>query len=123
MGIALSTDFYELTMAASYLARNMTGQATFSLFVRDLPPERGFLVAAGLDEVVRLLADYRFEADDLTWLATQGFDRATLDAFAALRFTGDVWAIPEGHVVFAERTIDRSDRARCPKHSSSSRSS
>lgn len=97
--MALTTDLYELTMAASYLTRRMTEQATFSLFVRDLPPDRGFLVAAGLDDVLELLTNYAFDDEDLTWLAAYGFDRATLDAFATLRFTGDVWAIPEGHVV------------------------
>jgi nicotinate phosphoribosyltransferase len=105
VGLALTTDLYELTMAASYLARGMTEPATFSLFVRDLPPDRGFLVAAGLDDVMRVLEDYSFDGDDLTWLAEHGFDRAALDAFASLRFTGDVWAIPEGHVVLPNEPL------------------
>jgi nicotinate phosphoribosyltransferase len=105
VGRALTTDLYELTMAASYLARGMTEQATFSLFVRDLPSDRGFLVAAGLDDVLELLTNYAFDDDDLAWLAGQGFDRPTLDAFAALRFTGDVWAIPEGHVVLPNEPL------------------
>ena len=50
MSVAPTTDLYELTMAASYLSRGMTQTATFSLFVRDLPPDRGFLVAAGLSD-------------------------------------------------------------------------
>jgi nicotinate phosphoribosyltransferase len=105
MSVALTTDLYELTMAASYLSRGMTETATFSLFVRDLPPDRGFLVAAGLDGVLRLLEDYAFVDDDLTWLADHGFDRAAIDAFATLRFTGDVWAIPEGHVVLPNEPL------------------
>ncbi len=105
MGRALTTDLYELTMAASYLARGMNEQATFSLFVRDLPPDRGFAIAAGLDDVLELLANYKFDADDLAWLAGQGFDRPTLEAFASLRFTGDVWAIPEGHVVLPNEPL------------------
>jgi nicotinate phosphoribosyltransferase len=92
-------------MAASYLSRGMTETATFSLFVRDLPPDRGFLVAAGLDDVLRILENYAFDTDDLAWLAGQSFDRAALDAFASLRFTGDVWAIPEGHVVFPNEPL------------------
>lgn len=79
-------------MATSYLRREMTEPATFSLFARALPPSRGFLVAAGLDDVLRLLADYGFDDDDLAWLAGQGFDTATLDALRGLRFTGDVLA-------------------------------
>jgi nicotinate phosphoribosyltransferase len=105
VGLALTTDLYELTMAASYLARGMTEQATFSLFVRDLPPDRGFLVAAGLDDVLDVLTNYAFDDDDLSWLGGNGFDRSTLEAFAALRFTGDVWAIPEGHVVLPNEPL------------------
>jgi nicotinate phosphoribosyltransferase len=105
VGRALATDLYQLTMAASYLARGMNERATFSLFVRDLPPDRGFLVAAGLDDVLELLSNYAFDDEDLAWLAGQGFDRSTLDAFAALRFTGDVWAIPEGHVVLPNEPL------------------
>jgi nicotinate phosphoribosyltransferase len=105
VGLALTTDLYELTMAASYLARGMTEEATFSLFVRELPPDRGYVVAAGLDEVLGLLADYAFDDDDLAFLGRQGFDRPTLDAFARVRFTGDVWAIPEGHVVLPNEPL------------------
>lgn len=106
MASALSTDLYELNMAASYLRRGMTGSATFSLFVRQLPPQRGFLVAAGLDSCLAFLEAFRFTADDLDWLRDrQGFDSASLDAFSALRFTGDVWAVPEGRIVFADEPI------------------
>ena len=105
MGRALTTDLYQLTMAASYLARGMTEQATFSLFVRDLPPDRGFLVTAGLDDVLETLTNYEFDDDDLAWLAGEGFDRPTLEAFATLRFTGDVWAIPEGHVALPNEPL------------------
>ena len=105
VGLGLMTDLYELTMASSYLRRGMTEMATFSLFARDLPHNRGFLVAAGLDDVLRLLAEYGFDDSDLTWLAEHGFDAATVDAFASLRFSGDVWAIPEGHVVLADEPL------------------
>jgi nicotinate phosphoribosyltransferase len=99
---ALLTDLYELTMAASYLRRGMTGPATFSLTVRELPPDRGFLVAAGIDDALDFLAALGFEEDDLAYLGdTLGFDRPTLDAFRGLRFTGDVWAVPEGRIVVA----------------------
>ena len=105
VSLALTTDRYELTMAASYLSRGMTQSSTFSLFVRDLPADRGFLVAAGLDDVVGVLEDFAFDRDDLVWLAGQGFDRAALAAFATLRFTGDVWAVPEGRVVFPNEPL------------------
>ncbi len=98
----LLTDLYELNMAASYLRRSMTGQATFSLFVRTLPPGRGFLVAAGLADCLQFLEDFSFTADDLSYLReARGYPEKTLREFARLRFTGDVRAIPEGRVVFA----------------------
>jgi nicotinate phosphoribosyltransferase len=105
MGSALMLDLYELTMASSYLRRAMTAPATFSLFVRRLPPERGFLVAAGLEDVLQFLEEFHFDEEELSYLASQGFDEEELDAFATLRFTGDVWAVPEGTVVFADEPL------------------
>jgi nicotinate phosphoribosyltransferase len=105
MGGALLTDLYELNMAASYLRREMAAEAVFSLFVRELPPTRGFLVAAGLEDVLAYLETFSFTEDDLAYLATIGFDRASLDAFDNLRFTGDVWAVPEGRTVVANEPL------------------
>ncbi len=99
---ALTTDLYELNMAASYLRRGMTAPATFSLFVRSLPPNRGFLVAAGIESCLDLLQDFRFEEEDLSYLRDMlRFTEADLDAFRRLRCTGDVWAIPEGRIALA----------------------
>src|SRR5437764_10397965 len=98
---ALDTDLYELTMAASFLRRGMVGPATFSLFVRSLPPSRGFLVASGVDDALDALASLSFTPDDLDHLGRLGFDDEAVQAFASLRFTGEVWAVPEGTVVFA----------------------
>ncbi|WP_433225614.1 nicotinate phosphoribosyltransferase [Microtetraspora malaysiensis] len=98
----LLTDMYELNMAASYLRRGMTDQAVFSLFVRRLPADRGFLIAAGLEDALRFLEDFSFERKDLDYLRdVQGYGAETLRAFAGMRFTGEVWAVPEGRVVFA----------------------
>jgi nicotinate phosphoribosyltransferase len=98
---ALLTDLYELNMAASYLRRGIDAVATFSLFVRRLPPQRAFLVSAGIDECLDWLEQFRFDEEDLAYARELGFARETLDAFSELRFTGDVWAVPEGHIVFA----------------------
>ena len=96
---ALLTDLYELNMAASYLRRGMTGHATFSLFVRRLPPSRGFIVAAGVESCMDLLESLRFEEEDLAYLRDRlGFTEADLEAFRRFRFTGEVWAIPEGRI-------------------------
>jgi nicotinate phosphoribosyltransferase len=102
---ALVTDLYELNMAASYLRRGMVAPATFSLFVRSLPPQRGFLVAAGLEDCLAYLEALAFTPDDLDWLAQHGFDDRSVDAFSRLRFTGDVAAIEEGRVVLANEPL------------------
>ena len=102
MAGGLLTDLYELNMAASYLRRGMTGLATFSLFVRQLPADRGFLVAAGLEDCLRFLEEFSFTGGDLDYLRReQGYGEDTLRAFGGLRFTGEVWAVPEGRAVFA----------------------
>lgn len=93
-------------MAASYLRRDMTELATFSLFVRDLPASRGFLVCAGLESCLDFLEAFSFEERDLDHLReTLGFDHDTIEAFGKLRFTGDVWAVPEGRVVLAGEPV------------------
>ena len=106
MPSALFTDLYELNMAASYLRRDMHQEATFSLFVRRLPPGRGFLVAAGLEPCLGFLEDLRFEEEELAYLGERlGFDDRTLAAFRDLRFEGDVWAVPEGRVVLPNEPL------------------
>src|SRR5665213_3388690 len=102
---ALLTDLYELNMAASYLLHYMRAPATFSLFVRNLPPSRGFLVAAGAESCCEWLEQFGFEDEDLAYLAYLGFDDATLESFSALHFTGEVVAVPEGRIIFANEPI------------------
>ncbi len=102
---ALLTDLYELNMAASYLRRGMTASATFSLFVRNLPPNRGYLVAAGLDACLDVLETFGFEDEDLAYLRTIGFEDRDIEAFGELRFDGEVWAVPEGRVLFADEPL------------------
>lgn len=101
----LLTDLYELNMAASYLRRDMDGSATFSLYVRGLPKSRGFLVAAGLEACLDFLESFSFTDDELEALGGMGFDDRALADFSTLRFTGDVWAVPEGRVVYSEEPL------------------
>jgi nicotinate phosphoribosyltransferase len=101
----LRTDLYELNMAASYLRRGMDQEATFSLYVRDMPKERGFLVAAGLEDCLSFLESYSFEDDELGYLERIGFDDRALDDFRSVRFDGEVWALPEGRIVHAKEPI------------------
>src|SRR5450759_4435075 len=100
MGDLLLTDLYELRMAASYLRRGMAGLATFSLFVRKLPAGRGFLVAAGLENCLSFLERFAVDRHDRAYMRRiPGFTPADTRALAQLRFTGDVWAVPEGTLV------------------------
>jgi nicotinate phosphoribosyltransferase len=101
----LSTDLYELNMAASYLRRGMNGPATFSLYVRDMPKQRGFLVATGLDDCLRFLGSFAFEEEDLAYLRKIGFDHPAIDDLREVRFRGDVWAVPEGRIVHAKEPV------------------
>ncbi|WP_433087048.1 nicotinate phosphoribosyltransferase [Dactylosporangium sp. CA-052675] len=102
----LCTDLYEVRMAASYLRRGMVGPATFSLFVRRLPAQRGFLVAAGLAEVLEFFESFRFERDEIEYLRQAAvLDERSLAALRDMVFTGDVWAVPEGRLVFGDEPL------------------
>ncbi|MCG3146125.1 MAG: Nicotinate phosphoribosyltransferase pncB2 [Gammaproteobacteria bacterium] len=105
---ALLTDLYQLTMLQTYFERGMRETAVFELFVRRLPPQRNFLIAAGLEQALDYLENLHFADDELRWLAECGhFGRGFIDELAALRFTGDVDAMPEGTVFFPEEPILR----------------
>ncbi len=93
-------------MAASYVREGMHGPATFSLFARKLPRGRSFLVAAGLEDVLNFLRDFRFSEDALSYLdSLDCFDPSFLDVLRSLRFTGRVRAVPEGTVVFPDEPL------------------
>ncbi|GAA3494706.1 nicotinate phosphoribosyltransferase [Streptomyces prasinosporus] len=102
MSDATTTDLYEVTMAMSYLREGMTGPATFSLFVRDLPPGRGFLVAAGLESALDHLSGLHVGPQDVDAFAS-ALHRPPRDLrpLLGLEFTGDVRAVPEGRIVLA----------------------
>ncbi|MDQ3641603.1 MAG: nicotinate phosphoribosyltransferase [Actinomycetota bacterium] len=104
---ALLTDLYELTMVAAYVAEGMSERpATFSLFVRTLPAQRSYLVAAGLEAVLDHLETFHFNDEDLGVLVGLGlFDRWFLDYLGQLRFRGSVRAVGEGSIIFAEEPV------------------
>ncbi len=107
-GSFLLTDLYQLNMMQAYLDHGMTEEAVFELFVRKLPARRGFLMAAGLEQALDFLEDLRVAPDELEWLADSGrFGKDFLDYLAGLRFTGEVDAVPEGTVFFANEPILR----------------
>src|SRR4051794_36261335 len=100
----LMTDLYQLTMAAGYFTNDMKQEATFELFTRRLPAERGYLVVAGLEQALEYLEGLSFKKDEIEYL--QGLpsfrfvDREFFDYLRDFRFTGSVWAMPEGALAF-----------------------
>ena len=100
----LLTDLYELTMAAGYLQTRFDAGATFELFVRNLPPQRNYLVAAGLEQALDFLENVSFTPDEIAFLRQHPVFRRIRDDFfdylAEFRFTGNVSAVPEGTLVF-----------------------
>jgi nicotinate phosphoribosyltransferase len=104
----LLTDLYQLTMLAGYLDRRMEATAVFELFVRKLPDCRNFLLVAGLEQALAFLERLRFTPEELDWIKHSGrFKPAFIDYLAALEFTGDVEAMPEGTVFFANEPVLR----------------
>jgi nicotinate phosphoribosyltransferase len=104
--LTLLTDLYQLTMAQGYFREQRIGAATFSLFIRSYPPNRGYFVSAGLQDVLDYLANLSFDNAALDYLATQKlFTDDFLDYLADLKFTGEVWAIPEGRIFFKDEPV------------------
>lgn len=109
---ALTTDLYELTMAAAYFENRLhKTRALFELFVRKLPPRRSFMIVAGLDQALDYLCTLRFTSDQIDYLrehpAFKRVSREFFDYLADFRFTGDVWAMPEGTAAFGMEPLVR----------------
>jgi len=109
--LGLVTDFYQLTMAAGYLQNDMNYPATFELFIRRLPENRSFLIAAGLEQALHYLTHLRFSREAVEYIRCHpAFKHVHKDFFSYLkkfRFSGEVFAIPEGTPVFAEEPLLR----------------
>jgi nicotinate phosphoribosyltransferase len=104
--LGLFADLYEFTMAQAFYRQGMFAPATFSLFVRHYPPNRGFLVTAGLADVLDFLSELHFDRESLDYLESTGiFTRDFLGFLGELRFTGSVRAIPEGRLVFPNEPV------------------
>lgn len=102
----LLTDLYMLTMLDGFFKEGMNGIASYEFFVRNLPPNRGFLVAAGLEQALQYLESARFSEEDLDWLRRSGrFSAAFVDHLGGWQFTGDVDAMPEGTIFFPNEPI------------------
>ena len=102
------TDLYQLTMLQAYRHIGMDDTAVFEFFVRKLPDHRNFMLAAGLQQLLDYLVDFRFQERDLEALRrTEKLDDAFIDSLAQMRFTGDVDAMPEGTAFFGNEPIAR----------------
>lgn len=104
---ALLTDLYQFSMTQAYLAEGMEGLATFELFVRRQPATRHFFVAAGLEQALDYLEALRFDEAELAWLERHGFSPRLIAYLRTFRFSGEVYAMPEGTVFFANEPILR----------------
>jgi len=104
--LTLLTDLYQLTMAQSYFREQRMESATFSLYIRSYPPDRGYFVSAGLLDVLDYLENFSFDAAGLDYLAAQKFfSDDFLHYLGDLRFSGAVWAVPEGRIFFKDEPI------------------
>ncbi len=107
-GLSLLVDLYELTMAECYFHYKKDAWATFDLFVRKLPQTRAYLVAAGLEDSVHYVKNLRFNHEEIAYLKKQNlFSPGFMEYLKQFRFKGDIWAMPEGEIFFADEPVLR----------------
>jgi nicotinate phosphoribosyltransferase len=109
MNKTLLTDLYQITMNAAYFDNQRGDEtATFDMFIRNLPKDRGYFLAAGLEDVIGYVKDLSFEVEDIQYLREQGlFKEEFLEYLKDFKFTGDIYAVLEGTVVFPNEPILR----------------
>ena len=107
LNLTMLCDFYELTMGNGYFAKGYKDRITyFDLFFRRCPDGGGFAIAAGLEQIVDYIQKLHFSAEDIAYLRSRNlFSDEFLDYLADFRFTGDIWAVPEGTPVFPHEPI------------------
>lgn len=108
--LAIATDLYQLTMANGYFAMDKQDEiATFDLFVRKLPQNRSYLMVAGLEQALHYLTNVRFTPEDIEFLKKKpvfkNADEKFWDYLTNFKFTGDVWAMPEGSIAFGNEPL------------------
>lgn len=107
LNLSMLCDFYELTMGNGYLESGLTDRVTyFDVFFRSVPDNGGFAIAAGLEQVVEYIRELHFDPEDIEFLRSKNiFSEDFLDYLGNFKFTGDVWAIPEGTPIFPREPI------------------
>ena len=106
MNLTLLTDLYELTMMQGYFKNHTDQVVVFDMFYRDNPCGGGFAICAGLDQVIEYIENLRFSSEDIEYLrGLQLFDEDFLDYLRTFRFSGDIFAIPEGTIIFPREPL------------------
>lgn len=107
LNLTMLCDFYELTMGAGYFANGYTDRITyFDLFFRRCPDGGGFAIAAGLEQIVQYIQELHFDPEDIAYLRERKcFSEDFLNYLANFKFTGDIWAVPEGTPIFPREPI------------------
>lgn len=104
--LELLTDFYEFTMSNGYFEKNKNDIAYFDVFFRKNPDKGGYAIVAGLEQVIEYIENLKFDNDDIEYLRKQNiFSDEYLEYLRNFKFTGDIWAIPEGTVVFPNEPL------------------
>lgn len=105
--LTLLCDFYEFTMSAGYFKNGLADKITyFDVFFRKIPDGGGFAICAGLEQIIEYIENFRFEKSDIEYLRSKGlFEEDFLSYLSSLRFTGDIFAVPEGTPVFPGEPI------------------
>lgn len=105
--LSLLADFYEFTMSNGFFAKNMTSKvAYFDVFFRKIPDNGGYVIFSGLEQIINYINNLKFDTDDIEFLkSTNKFSNEFLDYLSNFKFTGDIWAIPEGTVVFPNEPL------------------
>ena len=107
LNLSMLFDFYEMTMANGYFRQGMQERITyFDVFFRRVPDGGGYAIAAGLEQLIEYIKDLHFDEEDIAYLRTKGlFEEDFLDYLRSFRFTGDIWAVPEGTPVFPNEPL------------------
>lgn len=104
--LELIADFYEFTMSNGYFTKNKNEMAYFDVFFRKVPDHGGYAIMAGLEQVIEFIQNLKFDKEDIEYLRSQAiFSEEYLAYLANFKFTGDIWAIPEGTVIFPNEPL------------------
>ncbi len=104
--LELVADFYEFTMSNGYFVKNMNDIAYFDVFFRKIPDNGGFAIFAGLEQIIEFIKDFHFTEEDISYFKKQNiFSDGFLNYLKDFKFTGDIWSVPEGTVIFPNEPL------------------